>query len=203
MFPLLLDSRPFGGPTDIAVYATAVTVFGWYLLEAFFVARAGGARVNVRATTDRGTYLVAGLLQLSGLGLAILLGWLVDDLALPDGVWIAGVVAAWLGIFLRMWSIQTLGPYFKRVVVVQADHKVVDYGPYRFVRHPSYTGILLFIAGVGIMQANVLSIIVAVVLPFIGYYRRMKVEEKVLDAELGEPYKAFSRTRRRLVPGVW
>lgn len=203
MLPLLLDSRPFGGPTDAAAYATLATLIAYYVLEMYFVNRAGGGKVDVRTATDRGTFLMAGLLQIAALVLAIALGYWVDSLALPDALWVPGLAVSWLGIALRMWSIHTLGPFFRRVVVVQADHRVVDRGPYRFVRHPAYTGVLLFVAGWGLAQANVLSIIVTLVLPFIGYYRRIKVEEQVLSTELGAQFVEYARTRRRLIPGVW
>ena len=70
---------------------------------------------------------------------------------------------------LRWWAIRTLGAHFTRNVQVVADQQLVVDGPYRYLRHPSYTGAILMYAGVGIGLGNVLSLATCVVFPAIGY----------------------------------
>ena len=66
------------------------------------------------------------------------------------------------------------------------DQPVVSDGPYRWVRHPSYTGALLIFSGLGMALANALSLLALVVLPGAAYLYRIRTEEAELGAVLGE-----------------
>jgi protein-S-isoprenylcysteine O-methyltransferase Ste14 len=114
-----------------------------------------------------------------------------------------GLVMMTAGLGIRQWAILTLGRFFTADVRVQADQTVVDRGPYRWVRHPAYTGLLLFFAGVGLALSNWASLIVLITVPAAGLLARIHSEERVLLTELGEPYRRYACTRRRLFPGVW
>ncbi len=102
-----------------------------------------------------------------------------------------------------MWSIRTLGRFFTYQVMTTAEQHVVSGGPYRFVRHPSYTALLVSCVGAAISTANPFSLIAAIVIPLIGLTRRIHVEETALLHALGEEYRAFSVLRKRLVPWIW
>lgn len=71
------------------------------------------------------------------------------------------------------------------------------------MRHPSYTGLLLTLTGLGLALGNWLSIALLVLLPLAGVLARIRVEERALLAELGEPYRRYAEERTRLVPYVW
>jgi protein-S-isoprenylcysteine O-methyltransferase Ste14 len=119
---------------------------------------------------------------------------------LPVGLGISIVVA---GAALRIWAVVTLGRFFKLTVTIQPDHHVVEVGPYRRLRHPSYTGLLLILAGVGIALANWLSLLALVALPLAGILIRIRAEEAALMTALGESYAAYATRTARLIPGVW
>jgi protein-S-isoprenylcysteine O-methyltransferase Ste14 len=163
-------------------------------------------RGTMTAKSDRGTQLLSGL----GIGAALVVGtrawkW-VPDLSLSNGGWwpiAAGLVVFWAGFALRWWAVHTLGRFHQLTVVVQADHSVVDSGPYRLLRHPSYTGILLIMIGVGLAYDNALGAAGAGLVAFLGLLPRILVEERALADGLGQPYRDFARTHRRLIPGVW
>ena len=103
---------------------------------------------------------------------------------------------------LRWWAIRTLGKQFTRDLQVVANHKLVA-GPYRHLRHPSYSGAILTLTGVGLGLANALSVAACLVLPAIGYIRRIPCEEALLQEELGESYIEYASRTRRLLPGVY
>ena len=107
------------------------------------------------------------------------------------------------GILLRGFAIRTLGRFFTGSVSVQERHRVVDSGPYRFVRHPSYTGVLLALVGLRISLDDWLSVLVLAFLPLTGILVRIRHEESVLAEALGDEYRDYAARRRRLVPGVW
>jgi protein-S-isoprenylcysteine O-methyltransferase Ste14 len=130
----------------------------------------------------------------------------VEGLALPGPGWwpvAVGAAVLALGLAFRAWAVHELGRFFKFTVVVQADHRVVDTGPYRLIRHPSYTGLLMAELGLGIMLGTWLSIPAAVLPPLIGFGARIRREERVLARELGEPYREYMTRTHRLVPGIW
>lgn len=103
---------------------------------------------------DRGSYPLITLLAAAGYGTAFFFAQRSPPLFSPR--WYLGTWATWFGSALvlggtifRQWAIRTLGRYFTRQVLVSADQTVVENGPYRWVRHPSYTGATLQAAGVG------------------------------------------------------
>lgn len=145
--------------------------------------------------------------------------WIVIVGSVAAGIWLAArgvgprlhVGAAWgwfsvavfgLGTALRWWSIRHLGRFFTVDVAVAADHRVVDTGPYRLVRHPSYTGLLLQFAGLAFSLANSLSIAVVVLPILLALLYRIRVEEAALRHGLGAAYVDYTSRTTRLIPWV-
>lgn len=114
-----------------------------------------------------------------------------------------GIALMVTGVGLRQWAITTLGRFFTLEVRVSDDHRVVETGPYRLLRHPSYTGALLALLGVGLALGNWLSLAVLVLVPTFGFVHRIRVEEQALSTQLGESYRRYAAGRRRLMPGLW
>jgi protein-S-isoprenylcysteine O-methyltransferase Ste14 len=163
-------------------------------------------RGDVRRRWSDPTYWQLQAWQIAGLLVAILLAKEVQDAALPGNEWIwpvLGCAVGLAGVVLRWWAIRTLGAHFTRNLQITADQRVVTDGPYRYLRHPSYTGAILMFTGVGIGLGNALSLAACLVLPSIGFIRRIPHEETLLSAELGEPYAEYASHTRRLLPGVW
>jgi protein-S-isoprenylcysteine O-methyltransferase Ste14 len=115
----------------------------------------------------------------------------------------AGAVVFLAGAALRVWSVATLGRYFTYVVLVSVDQPVVEDGPYRLIRHPSYTGALLMGAGIGLSTRWAWPAPVIVAINLIAYLIRIFSEERALMAAIGEPYRAYMARTRRLVPFLW
>jgi protein-S-isoprenylcysteine O-methyltransferase Ste14 len=155
---------------------------------------------------DQGTKRVLVGSMIAGFVLGALAARRLPSAELPGSGWlwiVLGALVAWSGIALRAWSIAILGRFFRRDVTVEEGQTVVTGGPYRFVRHPAYAGNLLVALGIGLMLANVVSIVAVVLLPVLGHLPRIRVEEAALDRTLGEPYRRWAAGRARLVPGVW
>ena len=144
--------------------------------------------------------------QLAGLLLGVGAAKLLPGAALPGDEWIWVVLGCAVGVgglALRWWAIRTLGAQFTRELQVRADHELVARGPYRTLRHPSYTGAILMFVGVGIGLGNALSLALCLVLPAIGYLERIPREEALLRSELGDRYAVYASRTRRLVPGIY
>lgn len=114
-------------------------------------------------------------------------------------VFALGVVLALAGIAFRQYAVATLGRFFTTRVMTQAGQTVVETGPYRYIRHPSYSGMLLTVLGVLLCSTDWLSLACFVVaLPGMAY--RIKVEEGALISALGDPYREYMRRTPRLLP---
>ena len=168
------------------------------LLQALRVRRSA-TRVSVRAEIVFRATFFSGILLLP-IGRAVAPGAVI-----PGGMWLfaAGVVIGWLGLLLRWWSFVSLGRYFTVVVKTSKDQPVVERGPYRVLRHPSYAGLLLAFAGGGLMLGNWVSAAGAFGVVLIALIYRLRIEERALSAALGDRYRTFAANRARLVPYVW
>jgi protein-S-isoprenylcysteine O-methyltransferase Ste14 len=118
-------------------------------------------------------------------------------------VFSVGLVFMAFGIYVRQWAIVALGRFFTADLRVQVDQPVIDTGPYRWVRHPSYSGLIVFFVGFGLALTNWLSLLISAVVPTIGLVTRVFAEEHSLLAGLGVPYRRYAATRKRLFPKVW
>jgi protein-S-isoprenylcysteine O-methyltransferase len=124
---------------------------------------------------------------------------------LPPGpaVAVAAMVLFATGLFLRWWAIVTLGRFFTVDVTIERDHELVERGPFRWVRHPSYTGVLLAFLGWALTLWNWVAMAVVLVPIFVAFVRRMNVEEDALSRALGDRYRNYMRRTKRLIPGVY
>jgi protein-S-isoprenylcysteine O-methyltransferase Ste14 len=116
---------------------------------------------------------------------------------------VVGIVLFAAGEGLRLWSRRTLGRYFTYTVQTSSDQPVITTGPYRLLRHPSYTGVLLLAVGAGFVEGNWLGLAALALMTFVGLRYRIHVEEKALLADLGDRYRTFAEHRKRLIPLVW
>lgn len=120
----------------------------------------------------------------------------------PLQFWI-GIALMLCGLAFRWYAIRALGRFFTRTVATREGQYVVDTGPYRLIRHPSYSGALLMFLGMGIAMTNWAALLAIMAGAGIGYAYRVRVEERALCADLGQPYRDYMRRTRRFVPFVW
>jgi protein-S-isoprenylcysteine O-methyltransferase Ste14 len=177
----------------------ALTVV-WVAFELSYFVRLVGRPGSRRQDRLSGPALIGGLLLSlyagSAAAHAVPMATIAWNRPFVFGVGLALGVA---GVAFRWYAIKTLGRFFTMRVTTTADQKVVDTGPYRLIRHPSYTGALMTVAGVLLCMTNWLSL-ACIVVAVPGFAYRMKVEEQALVEALGEPYREYMRRTRRLIP---
>src|SRR5574337_410521 len=120
----------------------------------------------------------------------------------PLQFWI-GIGLMLAGLAFRWYAIHVLGKFFTRTVATRAGQYVVQNGPYRWIRHPSYSGALLMFLGMGIAMTNWAALLAIMVGAGIGYAYRVQVEERALCEDLGQPYRDYMQRTRRFIPHVW
>ena len=121
---------------------------------------------------------------------------------LPDWVYYVGIAVMLAGIAFRQWAIAVLGRYFSGVIGVQKEQKVVESGPYRLIRHPSYTGALIFYAGMGLAVQSWAAALINIAIFGLVYGYRIFLEEKVLISELGNSYVEYMKRTKRIIPKI-
>ena len=105
-----------------------------------------------------------------------------------------------IGLTIRWISILTLRKYFTTNVAIQDDHRIIKFGIYRFVRHPSYSGSIISFFGLGLVFVNWLATIILVVPITIAFMKRIKVEERALENAFGEEYIVYCKSTWLLFP---
>jgi protein-S-isoprenylcysteine O-methyltransferase len=145
------------------------------------------------------------LVTLSAIALGIVAAHRLRGCALPWPNLVLGVGGGLLGLglALRWYAILHLGRLFTTNVAIAADHHLVDTGPYRFVRHPSYTGSLLAVLGFSVSIGNWASLLIVFVPCCAVMLWRIHVEEAALSEGLGEPYRQYTQRTKRLIPAIY
>jgi len=155
-------------------------------------------------TKDRGSMAILWLVILASIAAAIVCArWRPGRLPFaPATRETIAIVLLTGGLLLRWISIITLGRFFTVNVATHADHRLVDFGPYRWVRHPSYTGLLIAFLGLGVFFGSWLGIAILMVAITLALLHRIRVEEEALGEALGAEYAAYQARTKRLIPGV-
>jgi protein-S-isoprenylcysteine O-methyltransferase Ste14 len=185
----------------ILIIASAI----WISAEVYLVLR-DNTRGKGKTTIDRRTRNYNFISLIIAISSAAIISWIPLFQFYRRGTsivfWI-GVIIICLGLFLRYWSIHLLGKYFSTTVELEESQKIVQKGPYKWIRHPSYSGIILFCIGYGLAVQNWLSLIIAVSLPTIALLYRIKIEEETLVKGLGTEYEVYQKNTKKLIPGIW
>ena len=162
--------------------------------------RRGGGKVD-----DRYSMVVLWVVIFSSITVASWVGAVYMPTAMPGPQWLRliamGVFAVGLGI--RWWAILTLGRAFSANVAIHATQQLNRSGPFRLVRHPSYTGMVLIFLALGVRMHNWVSLAIMLVPTTAALLYRIRVEEAALNGAFGEAYVDYSRSVKRLVPGIY
>ncbi len=189
----------------VLIYVLVVTFLIWRVIEAALDIRSyGRLRAGVQRQ-DNGSRLLLACLIVLGAGLGTVIAFQVSATAIPFGrivfFWL-GILLMYAGIVLRLYAVRVLGAYFTTSLATAPGQPVIETGPYRLIRHPSYTGILLTLLGFGLCLANWLGLLVLMAGALLGFWYRIRVEERVLQKQLGQPYHDYMRRTKRLIPFV-
>jgi protein-S-isoprenylcysteine O-methyltransferase len=106
------------------------------------------------------------------------------------------------GLSLRLYAITTLRKFFTVDLAIQSEHKLIKHGPYRMIRHPSYTGAILCFSGLSLSFGYWASAIIIVFPVFSVYIWRIIKEERILMDAFGAAYKEYCLHTYRLIPGI-
>ncbi|MGB8524935.1 MAG: isoprenylcysteine carboxylmethyltransferase family protein [Candidatus Acidiferrales bacterium] len=189
-----------------ATYATIfwITYILWIVPEIIISTRRA-PRISSKSG-DRGSLLVVMLLLWIGIAADFALCFQLPQAAIRSErvpLFFVGIGLMFAGMALRLYSVSLLGRYFTFEVAVHTDQPVIEVGPYRYIRHPSYTGALITITGLGLALGNWAGLIALLGCMAIAYAYRIPIEESALVAALGDPYEKYIRRTHRLIPFIF
>ena len=177
----------------------------WAAVEIGLVIR-DNSRGKGKTTIDKGTRYFNFIAISAGITGAAILYWF-SKFYFPGGrtntIFFFGIAIMLIGMALRFWSVFTLGKSFRTTIETDQDQKIISHGPYKLVRHPSYSGLLLLFCGYGIALQNWLSLLVAVSLPLVALLYRIRIEEAALVSSFGSEYIEYQKRTKKLIPWVW
>lgn len=113
-----------------------------------------------------------------------------------------GLVLFTLGFIMMHWAEASLGKQFSVYVTIQEDHKLVTDGPFRYLRHPRYLGIILFTTGISLVFRSWLALILVTVLTLVLLWR-IYDEEALMHQEFGTDWETYCQRSWRLIPFVY
>lgn len=181
-----------------------ISYLAWCAMEAWIFSR--DLRTAKGERKDRGSFFVIVILITAGITNAFWAPhlWPWARIALPAQplFWFA-IALIWAGIVLRIWAVLTLGRHFRIAVRILDEHKLVTHGPYRVLRHPSYTGGLMTLSGVGLAFGNWISFAGAFFSILIAYGLRIIVEEAALRERFGADFEAHRKRTWAIIPLLW
>jgi protein-S-isoprenylcysteine O-methyltransferase Ste14 len=179
----------------------SLTLAGWVLLELCVRVRES---VHGRGRTghDRFTRVLIATTLAGAFVVAVHVSR-ARSTEVADTARAAGLAVMWVGLAMRIWAIVTLGQAFRTTVEVDPGQAVISTGPYARIRHPSYAGLLLVLAGFGFALDEWRSLAVCVLLPLPALLLRIRVEEAELTRVLGDSYRRYQQHTKRLIPGLW
>ena len=192
---------PFVWPYALVFWGAYV----WSFLPEWKVVRGGVEGAKSADSKDGGSIRVL----LGGMWIALMLGFFLSFAkagSFPPGArmpaFVVGVALIILGSLLRRWCFRTLGQYFTGDVKANVDQPVIRTGPYRFVRHPSYTAGIMMFTGIGLALGSWFSFLLIAIASIATYWYRVTIEERALLGTIGEQYASFMKERKRFIPYI-
>jgi protein-S-isoprenylcysteine O-methyltransferase Ste14 len=184
-----------------------IIIIGFSYLYGFFEVFMNlrqGRKSIVIASSDKGSLWLLYILITIGYALSFSVGATkIGRIYDWNTFFVIGMALAALGFVIRIYSIQTLNQYFTYSVAKVENHKIIETGLYKFIRHPGYLGQLIIFIGISISISNWLSILVMMIPVTLGYLYRIKIEERFMLEQLGEDYLNYQKRTKRIIPMIY
>jgi protein-S-isoprenylcysteine O-methyltransferase Ste14 len=200
-----MQSRPLSFSADPIFALVFWGAFASWILPEIIAWRVKRSR-DSSTTHDRGSLNLIVILWWIGIAVGFVFSLLLPQAAIPGkrtSLFFVGICLMLLGVALRWYSVAVLGKYFTFDVAIHSGQVLVEVGPYRYIRHPSYSGALLSLLGFGLSLGNWAGLVASLSCLGFAYAYRIPIEETALSAALGDPYKQYLKRTWRLVPFIF
>jgi protein-S-isoprenylcysteine O-methyltransferase Ste14 len=198
-----LQPRDFGlGDTLLARLQLVVAVTPWVAFSLYWeiASKNVAAAKKSESSSSRGVHL---FLTNAALLLEIIpFPFLGRFLSATYWELVSGAAVSACGLFVAIWARRHLGRNWSGEITIKVEHELIRTGPYKLVRHPIYTGILIMYVGTAIVTGTWLAL-VGVAMAALAYVRKIRLEEANMRVAFGPQYEEYCRESRALVPWVY
>lgn len=181
-------------------------LYGLVVVPEILLQRKSNLTTEAHRAQDRGSVRIIHAADFWSLILAFFASVFLSGTTVSVGrnsVFVPGLMAIAAGGLLRRHCFRMLGPFFTGTVHVEKDQTIVERGAYRYLRHPGYTGGFLIATGIGLTLTNWVSVGLMASGSIVGYWFRVRAEERALLDMLGEPYQKYMERTKRFIPFVF
>jgi len=201
----LVGGRKVGETCSMTIHMIWKTLYWAWILTEVWVLVVTRTRHSSGEVRDRGSLWVLWFTIFGAMFVGSWVGAVYQPAMFAAGHWLRYVCLGLLavGLAIRWSAIYTLGRSFSSNVAIHATQTLNQSGLFRWMRHPSYTGILLIFLAVGLATRNWLGLGIIVLLPAAALLYRIHVEEAALAGAFGAEYMAYSQKTKRLIPGIY
>jgi len=197
----MIFKDPYGWfPNPLFTNLFPALFFAVYVVE-YFVQRYTNPHTHTpTAKSDRGSFHVITVALILAISLSVYFRF--KNIGTLTGLfqWL-GLVLMIAGSAFRQWALIHLGQFFSRSVQIEAGHRVITTGPYRWVRHPAYTGMIMIYMGMIMALGTWLGALITFALVTGSLLYRIRVEEQALLSALGTEYREYMQNTWELFPG--
>ena len=185
----------------------AITIGAWLAWLLYWAWSARGVKPAARVESARSRFFWYGLPIIVALvllrPLEMFSGTVLDGSFVPSLLWVVwlGLLMTIAGLLFACWARVVLGRNWSGVVQLKQGHELIEAGPYRYVRHPIYSGLLLALLGTALMIGEWRALL-AVAIVAVSLWRKLRLEERWLGEYFGDAYADYMRRVKALVPGI-
>lgn len=115
---------------------------------------------------------------------------------------VAGLGLFWIGVYIRVVVMRTLGKYFLTDLRTLQDHRLIKHGIYKHIRHPAYLGTSLFSIGISLIFSSLSGFLLMLALSS-SYLYRIRLEESVLLEKFGDEYREYKKKTKKIIPFIY
>lgn len=175
-----------------------IIFFGYWLISAFFVKRTieRSSSIGWRFITIIGVIIIIFLVKIIPQSAQILTSMIISNTLTSA---IIGSLITILGLTICIWARTTIGRNWSGSIVLKKNHELVTNGPYKFIRHPIYTGMITMMIGTSIYYGYT-SIFLATILAFVGFVLKSRQEEKLMIKHFGKRYINYKKRTKAIIP---
>ena len=192
-----------GGTLDISLL-WHILLYGWTASE-IILAVATRTRKKGGRVRDRGSMLLMWAVIVSAITAAEFISHMTPAMMMGGAHWLklAAVIVLIAGVMVRWTAILSLGKAFSVNVAIRPTQTIYRSGLYRYLRHPSYSGLLIVFVAIALYERNWLAAAVVLLPTIAAVLYRIHVEEEALREAFGAEYAEYSRQTKRLIPGIY
>lgn len=185
---------------DLKIIITIAVSYLYGFFEVFMNLR-HRSKSNVTTSRDKGSLWLLYSLITVGYALSFSIGATkIGRIYYWNTFFVIGMALIVIGLMIRIHSILTLKQFFTYSIAKVENHKVIETGLYKFIRHPGYFGQLIIFIGISTSLSNWLSILVMMIPITLGYLYRIKIEEIFMVEQLGEDYLNYQERTKKIIP---